>query len=420
MDEPPIVLLICTVGNPEPVVAAIKHWRPARICFVHTPQNKDDIESTIVPMVNAEYLGLDAGRYQCFELPDAQDLESCLDRLRHLTPDVQGWLARNARCQVVVDFTGGTKCMSVAIALHARQWRCVYSYVSGSHRTRDGLGTVVTGSEQIVHQANPWNELGAQAVDDYIMLFDQLSFAAAARVAEEAKRRVTRDDRKNELSVLEQLARAFDAWERFGHRDAIEAFKNVNKHANDLRFALGHDRADRILGEVRRFAVSLGVICNTAPPSRHHVVDLLANAQRRHEERRTDDAVARLYRAIEAHAQVVLRERHNIASTAKVLLDCIPLSLRQTWEPRAGQGSVSLGLQDAYTLLHALGDPVGAAFRAASLDGARSPLNARNHSILAHGFDRIAPAVFEQLWTAALALVDCQPAELPSFPKLGD
>jgi CRISPR-associated protein (TIGR02710 family) len=421
MTEQPATLLICTVGGAlEPVVAAIKHWRPARIWFVHTPQSKLDVEATIVPLANDGNLHLDAGRYQCLELSDGQDLESCLDRLRYLTPDVEAWLARDTRCQVVVDYTGGTKCMSAAIALHARPWRCVYSYVSGTSRTREGLGVVVTGTERVVHQANPWNELGSQAVDEYIMLFDQLAFSAAARVAQQATRRMTREDRKSELSVLEQLASAFDAWERFDHPRAASTLRNVDRRANDLRSVLGRDKADRILADMRRFSASLGEICNAAPPSRRHVVDLLANAQRRYKEGRIDDAVARLYRAIEAHAQVALQQSHGIASTAKVPVDRIPPSLRQEWEPKAQSGSVALGLQHAYALLHALHDPVGKAFKDAKLDDLRSPLTARNHSILAHGFERVSPDAFERLWQAALVLVGCRQADLPSFPTLGD
>jgi CRISPR-associated protein (TIGR02710 family) len=274
----------------------------------------------------------------------------------------------------VVDFTGGTKCMSAAIALHARQWRCLYSYVGGSERTRDGIGVVVSGTEQIVHHANPWNALGSQALEHYIMLFDQLAFAAAARVAQDAKLRMIRDDRKSGLNTVEQLALGFESWERFDHKTATGAFRNVDKRSNDLRFVLGSSRADRVLCDLERFTATLDQIRNTAPPSRLHVLDLLANAWRRREEGRLDEAVARLYRAIEAQAQTLLRESHGIASTSSVPLDAIPLPLRNQWQPGANDASVKLGLQDAYTLLDALGGPLGKAFHHTGLAGAKSPL----------------------------------------------
>src|SRR6266545_1445227 len=273
MDPNSSTLLLCTVGgSPEPVVAAIRHWRPARIRFVHTPQTKADVEAKIVPKANEESLGLDAGRYDLFELPDGQDLASCLERLRQLTQEVEQWVARGEGFQVIVDFTGGTKCMSAAIALQARQWPCSFSYVGGTERTKDGVGVVVTGAEKVVYHANPWDALGYQAVEEFCVLFDQRAFVPAASAAEEAKKRVTREDRKRELNVLEQFAKAFDAWDRFDHQSAATTFKSVEKAGNDLRAVLGRDRADRVLGDVGRFASYLGEICKATAPSRSHVV----------------------------------------------------------------------------------------------------------------------------------------------------
>ncbi len=414
-------LLICTVGgSPEPVVAALKKWRPLRVRFVHTPQTKGDIEAKIVPKARAEGVDLDAGRYDPFELADGQDLASCLDRLRRLTPEVVEWVARGAEFQVVVDFTGGTKCMSVSIGLQASRWPCVFSYVGGSERTKEGVGVVVSGTEKIVYQANPWDVLGHQAIEDFTVLFDERAFVAAARVAGMAKTRVNRPDRKREFAVLEQLAKAFDAWDRFDHKSSSATFDSIAKSSNDLRAVLGSERGDRVLGRATRLGGHLGELCSAAPPSRHHVVDLLANAKRRREEGRVDDAVARLYRAIEAVAQVALKERHAIESTEKVPLDRVPESIRPDWAPRAKDGIVALGLQDAYALLASLKDPLGEKFREAPLNGTKSPLAARNRSILAHGFDRVSESVFDKLWSTALCLADIEEASLPSFPILGE
>ncbi len=421
MAEAMSTLLICTVGSsPEPVVAALKQWRPLRVLFVHTPQTKGDIEAKIVPAARSEGVDLDAGRYHPFELPDGEDLASCLDRLRQLSPEVGEWVARGPGFQVVVDFTGGTKCMSASIGVQASRWPCLFSYVGGGERTKGGVGVVVSGTEKVVYQANPWDALGHQAVEDFVVLFDQRAFVAAARVAGVAKTRVSRPDRKRELAVLEQLAKAFDAWDRFDHHSSSSTFEGVAKSANDLRAVLGSVRGDRVLEGVMRFARHLGELCRATPPSGQHVLDLLANARRRREEGRTDDAVARLYRAIEAVGQVALKERHGIESTEKVPLDRFPASVRPEWTSRAKDGVVALGLQDAYALLASLNDPLGEKFKGAELNGTKSPLAARNHSILAHGFDRVSDSVFDNLWTTARSLADIQEANLPSFPTLGE
>ncbi|MDR7420418.1 MAG: TIGR02710 family CRISPR-associated CARF protein [Armatimonadota bacterium] len=336
MAEARSTLLICTVGgSPEPIVAALKHWRPVRVRFVHTPQTKGDVEEKIIPEARGEGLDLDAGRYDLFELPDGQDLASCLDRLRQLTPEVTNWLGRGDQFQVVVDYTGGTKCMSAAIALQARRWPCLFSYVGGSERTKDGVGVVVSGTEKVLYQANPWDALGYQAVEDFIVLFDQRAFVAAANVAAGAKTRVSRADRKREFAVLEQLAKAFDAWDRFDHKASKTCLGDVAKSANDLRAVLGSAKGQRVLEAVEWSRSHLEELCRAAPPSRHHVLDLLANAKRRKDEGRVEDAVARLYRAIEAVAQVALKERHGMESTEEIPLDRVPETLRHEWASRA-------------------------------------------------------------------------------------
>lgn len=410
--------LICTVGgSPEPIVAALKHWRPVRVRFIHTPATEGKVAESIAK-ARAEGLDLDAGRYDRLELPDEQDFTSCIERLRGLTDEVRAWAARGDGCHVVVDVTGGTKCMTAALAIQASRWPCLFSYVGGKERTKDGVGIVVSGSEIVLYTHNPWDALGHQAVDDFVVLFDQHAYLAAANVAATAMRRVSHPQRKREMAALEHLAKALDAWDRFDHGRSKNLLENVSKSANDVRAALGSTRGDRVLDGIRRLAKHFEQVVSARPPSLHHVIDLLANARRRKEEGRIDDAVARLYRAIEAIAQVALKGRHNIESTEKVPLEQVPESLRSLWMAKSNDGVVALGLQDAYALLTALRDPVGEKFLDMGLRGATSPLVARNRSILAHGFERVSDPVFDKLWSSALALADIDEANLPFFPAL--
>jgi CRISPR-associated protein (TIGR02710 family) len=411
-------MLICTVGGtPEPIVEALKKWRPVRIRFVHTPGTKGMV-AEIIPKARAKGVDLDAGRYDLLELPDEQDFTSCVERLRGLTDEVQAWAERGDGYWVVVDFTGGTKCMTAALAVHASHWpRCRFSYVGGKARTKDGVGVVISGSETVRDAQNPRDALGQQAVDDFIVLFDRHAYLAAANVAVTAMRRVSFPSRKRELASLEQLARALDAWDGFDHGASKNLLENVSKSANDVRAALGSTRGDRVLDSIRRLAKHFEQVVSARPPSLHHVIDLLANARRRKEAGRIDDA-ARLYRAIEAIAQLALKERHNIESTEKVPLERVPESLRSLWMARSNDGVVALGLQDAYALLTALRDPVGKKFQDMGLSGATSPLVARNRSILAHGFECVSDTVFDKLWSSALALADIDEAKLPFFPAL--
>src|SRR3990172_6831721 len=106
-------LLICTVGgSPEPVVASIKHWQPGRVLFIPTTQTLAQVADGGVPLAEREGVKLSPGCPDYLELPDGQDFSGTLHKLRELTSEVSSWLARGEQFQVVVDFTGGTKCMT--------------------------------------------------------------------------------------------------------------------------------------------------------------------------------------------------------------------------------------------------------------------------------------------------------------------
>ncbi len=421
MNDDQYTLLVCTVGgSAEPIVATLKRWKPVRIQFVPTNETRDLIETLIIPMAKSEGVSIDPGRYDVIELKDGQDFAACVNTLRLLLPVVDEWLSRGEKHQVVADFTGGTKCMSAALALQAHRWRCVFSYVGGSERSKDGVGVVVSGGEQVLHIHNPWDSLGFQAVENFIALFDQLAFASAALVADQAMKNAGDQSRKRELNALKVISEAYDAWDRFDHKLASSKLNDLDKYHNDLVAILGQGMKDRLCAIIKQHQNYLQKLLNTASPSMEYVNDLLANSLRLKKEGRIDDAVARIYRSIESLAQVALSDRHNIPSTKSVSLEKIPEALRSQWASRAEKGAVFLGLQDAYILLESFNNDLGFKFKRLGLhDRERSPLTARNQSILAHGFERVSDKVFDQLWKAVLDLAQISEAELLLFPQIG-
>lgn len=418
----PLTLLVCTVGgSPEPIVTAIKHWQPARVWFVPTLETRREVEERILPLAAREEVRLAPGCYDLCVLPNGQDFASCIDTLRRLHREVAAWLTRGEYYQVVVDFTGGTKCMSAALAVQAHRWRCQFAYVGGDERTRDGVGIVVSGKERVVHAQNPWEALGFQAIDDAITLFDEGAFAAASHLLDRAIRGLSSDPRKRQLNSLKLLAEGYDAWDRFDHRSAADLLGRWSKSANDFAALLDDGtRTDDLLSIVCGQLTHLRSLDASRGPSWPLVKDLLANARRRSLEGRFDDAVARLYRAVEAIAQTRLSEKHEFQDTSKLPWERVPDPLRSEWAPYAVDRLLKIGLQDAYRLLRALADPVGIRFHELGLDDReRSPLASRNASILAHGYQPVSTKVDAVLWNASLALADLTEDDLPRFVRLG-
>jgi CRISPR-associated protein (TIGR02710 family) len=420
---PPYTLLIATVGgSPEPIVASLKHWRPSRALFVTSPQTRPEVEGKVLPLAQQEGVDLAVGCYDCHEVPDAQDFTSCVRKMRDLVPEVSRWLARGPDYEVVVDYTGGTKTMSAAVAVQAHSWGCRFAYVGGSERTKNDVGVVVSGKEQVLHVRNPWEALGCQAIEDARTLFDQAAYGAAGQLLQRAFLRVQDPARKRELSALKTLADAYDSWDRFQHRDAVRLLGEAARSENDFRSLFGPRGADTLLRQVAGHREYLQRLLDedAVTRDRARVIDLLANAGRRLDERRFDDAVARLYRALEALAQVRLHEAYGIDNTGRVALDRIPEPLRTSLAARARNGAVFFGLQDDYAFLRAQNDPLGVRFHELGLDDwEKSPLVARNQSLLAHGFEPVSEKAFAALWDVCRKLSDVPASDLPVFPRLG-
>ncbi len=409
-------LIVYTIGGtPEPIVISLTEARPERVIFLASDESESKVTQEILPAAAQKGFGLSPGQYRIDRVSDAQDFEACVSTARSLEPEVHQWLQRGQDFSVAADLTGGTKCMAAALALVASRWKADFLYVGGGTRDKGGLGVVVSGSERLLRRANPWNSLGYQAIDDAALYFDAGLYAAGAKVLETAKRRMTQPGRGRELATLQLLAQLYDSWDRFDFKGARDLAAKVLTHISDLRHALPHQAAEieQTLQDHQNLLAQL--LANQ--PSALWVRDLLANARRRAMLGNYDDAVARLYRAVEAHGQLAL-EKYGLK--ARTSLSDLPPDLQEKWAKRAREdGALRLGLRSLYELLGDLGDPLAAQFEASGLaERGKSPLEMRNNSILAHGFDPLTEKGFRSFWRPALELTGVQEAELVVFPKL--
>jgi CRISPR-associated protein (TIGR02710 family) len=423
----PVLLVVTVGGSLRPIIESILAApRPDRILFICSPQSRELLgdqpaapPDALLPSLLSAGAPLACGQYDVYRTADPQDLTSSVrDIERNITPEVTRWRKRDpgGAYTVAVDFTGGTKVMSVALAYVARRWDCTFRYVGGTLRAKEGLGAVQDRHEVILESVNPLEALGYQLAEDALTLCAEMDFRAAERLLSETAARQRRPDVQRALQTLRQLVQAFSHWDSFGHKDARAALEQVEKNQNDLSLFLATASVDRIHAGIPGWRKTLLVLSEAKNSTFPLVEDLLSNALRRGAERRFDDAVARLYRSVEALGQAALAVRHGIPATKRVDSALIPWDRLAPDVARHWKASkireerfVELALRDSYHLLDALGDPLGAAFGNSDFDKPRrNPLAARNDSILAHGYKPIQQPEFDSLKKAVFQLASTE------------
>jgi CRISPR-associated protein (TIGR02710 family) len=416
--------LIATVGGaPQPIVASLIRWKPTHVVFIVSNDSRDSVTKDkevngksfpcILNSLKTNGVFDFDGRWSLFEISDPQDYTTLLRELRALDSKVNEWRASysDQNPNIVVDFTGGTKAMSTAMALVASRWEnFLISYVGGTEREKGGLGIVVDGKEKISYAKNPWETLGYQSEEQARILFNNGYFASAKRLLEPARNNAP-SPRKEELNTLIELNQFFDLWDKFQHKDAKTKFTVIEKNWNNLPLN------NEIKLWLSKNKPVLEKLCgdDSEENRRARAIDLVANASRRMKQSAFDDAVARLYRAGEALAQARLF-RYGFTDTAAISFEKLPDALKQEWTNRQKDdaGCLKLALQDDYKLLSTLDDELGKKFD----DPKKSLLSLRNQSILAHGYQPIDETAANKLFSATLELAECEKKDLLTFPKI--
>lgn len=416
------VVMVCTVGGTAaPLRTSICRHCPTHIIYLASPQSRSTIRTDI-----EDGLEWKVGDTQTVTLNDYQDIVQCVKDMRSGIAQALRAMSLPEDTPLIADITGGTKIMSAALALVMLEFKSRFSYVGGSARTKGGLGIVETGTEFVVQDANPWDVLALREVRSLAYAFNHAQFADALGIAQ-ALAENTDDSAKNFYSAIGDMVHGYMLWDSFNHKKALAHLERAQKRL--APYAVGNSRIGELLrilkhdvGQVKRLqedadALRNPVVQEGKEPGRAYLLDLLANAQRCAAAGHYDDAVARLYSAIEKCAKTALRVRHGI-DNGHVEQDQLPDSLRAEWGPLAdANGITRVGLEKSYQLLAALGDPLGKAFeeRAAAL---KKTLQSRNESLLAHGYVPIGEDKYEKLMAAALEFLKTDLNSLPAFPQI--
>lgn len=392
--------LVSIGGSPAPVLHVLRQHRPAHVwyfCSAVSRNTADEIQKQLDWHPAPRFI----------EVERFEELGPCYRELRRKIPDILAETHVPPE-QVLVDYTGGTKTMSVALALAAIELFQQFSYVGGEQREKGGLGVVIDGKERTLYQSNPWTDLAIREVERARDLWDGYQFEAAAKVLRNVAPRVPCPRKFNAIA---NLADAMAGRHRLDFSKAIMGILNQLQGHLPLLYD-GQD--DHGLIEFARKARQLCEACMSEDANDTLLRELLDNAIRTANQARYEDAAARLYRAMEMQGQIWLAAATNRlfvnGKCKKENTDKIPQAIKNLpFCTPDTQGCIKFSMEQVFRALAALGHPHAQRIVADIALGNRSrwrtATQERNSGILAHGVKAIGRDGFDQMKLIATELL---------------
>jgi CRISPR-associated protein (TIGR02710 family) len=397
-------VLIVSLGNsPEPIVNCINSLRPDRVVFFCSELSQQNIAEVLdrVPLpgfkedVDVVVLQQRLHRKQSDDVINELDQLDCV-YIRACTL-ISALRTQHPGCSITVDYTGGTKTMTTGLAMAAIDDGNAQLSVTITDRTNQmtpgsGYSVPVLVSTAVIQARRLFEQ-------DLPPLLKRFDYEAARQAVRRILQLPSQDaETTRELRRLEDLMVVFDAWDRFDHRKAIEVLQRLADQSLN----------DRLLFPLKRVVGSRRLLDRQAEEEKwpfmpghglEAVEDLLRNAERRAAQDRYDDAVGRLYRAMELTEQILLKKSAGI-DTADVAIEKLPQHLQDAYQERKNAntdgGTLKLALVNAYDLLSDLEHPVGMRWRE-QRSRIQDCLQTRNHSLFAHGFSPISYGDWKKL-----------------------
>jgi len=394
-----------TLGTGEGVenglACSIKTLNPDSVIFLGSARSSGLLErlKPLVPQFVSKFQPLKL-------ISDENDMEKCTLDSRSLILEL---LEKGISVEEVeADFTSGTKAMTAGLCIAAVALgigRLVY--VTGERDSQ--TGRVITGTERVL-SIYPLRLLIQNKSRELRTLFNKRLFADGLYIIEEIMRACKLSETQEEFSFWKALFTTYWYWDKFDHLQAHQNMKELQKGFLE-KFKLDLAGNKEILGRIAKKLERYEEECKAKgvddkEPLKYKffpelLADLLANAERRANEGKYDDAVARLYRACEMIAQIALLE-YKI-DTSKVAPSEIPQELFPLFpELLQSTKTTPLGLDRSYKLLEAKGEEKAKTY----IDNRRlqNLLKERNSSILAHGISPVEEQTFRDLREQVLNL----------------
>jgi len=408
-------LLISLGGTPAPLINSINYHRPDVLLFFTSKETQKYVSDVISSSAG------NFGLQDAIVTPSSENFTICFETLYKELPKKME-LYEVSYENLIVDFTGGTKNMSAAMALATAEFTREFSYVGGKERTKEGVGVVINGEEYLYNANNPWDALAIPSRKRISLLFNKARFTSAAEEIKMVKDRVS-PQLKMLFDALYDTVEGFYNWDNFRYKKANDLINKGIRKLKDYAGASGDKELENWTHNIERKL--LPVIKKLYEEQQKQkfsdtfIKDLLANASRRGKEHKHDDAVIRHYSCIEHFAKVCLDEKHGI-NNSSVPPDQIPENIREefTRKYKEEDENLKLPLKASYRLLSALKDPLGEKFMKMYDTEIHKYTGYRNNSPVIHGLNPVTEKQFQQMFNFICDLYEINPDDLIQFPEL--
>lgn len=369
--------------------SCILHFRPDKVIFFGSDQSYSTID--VVKKLYFESMKKEFSHYEFVIIQQIDSFDECF-RL------ISSSLTRFPNTEIIIDYTSGTKTMTVSAAICSVLFHKKLSLISGK---RGEYGLIISGTEHIIEQ-------NLYSVYDKILIaklhdsFNHYQFSTAQNCLDEI---IIFDDDIRETYTA--LINAYRLWDKFHHESAFLKLKEISKEYAENKLFLS-----KLLSDSRDKKVSREYFL---------IADLLNNTERRVEEEKYDDATARLYRCAELIAQFRLKSSYlldtsNIDTARLLELGLQPIVISQYDEYKTRSGVIKIGLHASYDLLCDLNDSLGFLFRKDK--ELKNLLSYRNDSILAHGIKPVNKDFVDKLYRKIIVFAEEAEKEQEELTKL--
>jgi len=410
--EKPKIMVMSLGGSPEPLKKSIEEYKPEQIIFLASHDS--------VALSGELFKSLDYRPKVSYEITEDPNLMfECYKKARQCMHRVKK--ARVFSNEVMVDYTGGTKVMTAALILAAISDSYSFNYVGGTHRNKDGVGTVIDGHEAMFSEMSPWSIFAEEERRQVITLFNSRRFSAVIEIIDIALERELPIQIRDYFRFIRPLSEGLLKWDQFEHIAAMRSLDDGFAKLNEYLYAHTDEALEIFSNQVQGCKDFLEkIVTLTDRMKKKDIIlidDLLNNARRKIADKRYDDAAARIYRALEMYGQIVFQEISE-CSNDKVKPEMIPEELKEKFirkfrDPRSSH--LKLPLTATFEYLQAKGHSAGVRFFERKKEIKNIQSN-RNDSILAHGIKHVSEKAINSIFKTVSDFV--QATYFFDFPEL--